>query len=437
MTGTRTTCLATIAMACCSSAAVAQIPYERKPINYLTVPVNDPMARLQKKIAAGKATLKSDGKLGYLKSLLKHLDVPISSQGLVYSKTSFQASRISPRTPRAVYFSDDVYVGYVQGSDVLEISAVDPNLGAVFYTLEEKAGKPLFRRRTHECLQCHATSRTEYVPGHLVRSVYPQSNGQPIYSAGTFTTTHSSPLKERWGGWYVTGTHGRQRHLGNITLRDADDARDPHVDKGANITRLKNRFDETAYASRHSDIVALMVMEHQVNMHNLIAKANFQTRIALHDNAVMNKFFKRGADFRSDSTKRRIASAAEKVVRHLLFVDEAKLTAPIAGTSGFQREFESRGSRDKQGRSLRQFDLKTRLFRYPCSYLIDSEAFNSLPGDVKSAIYRRLFEILTGKETGDTYAHLSKADRRAILEILRATKRDLPAYWKPAKRTSR
>ena len=81
---------------------------------------------------------------------------------------------------------------------------------------------------------------------------------------------------------------------------------------------------------------------------------------------------------------------------------------------------------------LRDFDLQTRLFRYPLSYMIYDAAFDALPDLAKERIYQRLLEILTGKDQSEAYARLSAADRRAILEIVRETKRGLPADWSEA-----
>ncbi len=424
--------LAVLVFLSVSTAARGQVSFEEPPIDYLSAPLSDPVAELQKRIDEKTVELEFDEERGYLKSVLEHLGVSTESQVLVFTKTSFQLKRISPRSPRAVYFQDDVYVGWVRGGDVVEISAVDPRQGAVFYTLDqEETARPRFVRRTYECLQCHSSSLTRGVPGHLVRSVYPAPDGRPILKAGTFLTDHTSPLKERWGGWYVTGRHGAQRHLGNLLVRGADDPETVDTDAGANVTDLGGWFEGDDYLSPHSDIAALMVLEHQTQLHNLITRANFLTRITLNDEKVMNDMLERPADHRSESTLRRIASAAEPLVKYLLLSGEAQLTDPISGTSGFAAEFASRGPRDRRGRSLRELDLNTRLFRYPCSYLIYSEAFDELPAPVKDRVYQRLWEVLTGEDRTDDFAHLSPADRQAILEILRDTKPGLPAYWKP------
>lgn len=421
--------LACLALGCCTSA-FAQVDFEQPPIDYLKATPNDVITKLQKKIDTGAVKFTRDDGTGYLKSLLAALEVPVSSQGLVFSKTSFQLRRISPRTPRAIYFGDDVYIGFVRGGDVLELSTVDPELGANFYTLsQDEDDRPQFQRHTYECLQCHGSTMTKGVPGHLVRSVYTAPDGQPILRAGTYLTDHTSPLAERWGGWYVSGKHGAQRHLGNLLVRADDDPRAMNLDRTANVTDLKPYFNPDGYASPHSDLVALMVLEHQTMLHNLITRANFLTRITLRDAAVMNKMSAQPEEHLSESMLRRIDYAAEPVVKYLLFAGEVPLTDPIAGTSAFAEEFAARGPRDTQGRSLREFDLQKRLFKYPCSYLIYSEAFDRLPLPVKERIYVRLGEVLGGQDTGKDYQHLSSADRTAVAAILRETKPEAAKHW--------
>ena len=335
---------------------------------------------LQAKLQSKKAVLRHDDRQGYLRSVLEQLNVPVSSQVLVFSKTSFQRTRIAPDTPRAIYFNDDVYVGFVQGSDVLEFSAVDPELGGTFYLLEQaKTPTPTFLRQTHDCLQCHASGKTLDVPGHLVRSVYPEESGQPAFNAGTFSTSHESPMAERWGGWYVTGTHGKQTHMGNVLVTDREHPEKLDTRAGANLTDLSGKFDTSAYLAPSSDLVALMVLEHQVKMHNLITLANYQAKIAIHYSRAINKALGEPEDAISETTARRFQGPAEDLVKYMLFVDEAPLSEPVRGTTSFAKDFTARGPRDHQGRSLRDFDLKTRLFRYPCSYLIYSKAFDALP----------------------------------------------------------
>ncbi len=410
--------------------AIAQLEFEGAPINYETSPVSDPVAKLQQKLDAGEASLKWDEKHGWLPSVLEQLNVPQSSQLLVFSKTSLQLRRIMPSRPRALYFNDETYIGWVQRGDVVEVSAVDPQQGAIFYTLKQQISEsPKFVRDRGQCLICHASSRTQGVPGHLVRSVYPSRDGQPHFGLGTITTDHSTPFEKRFGGWYVTGTHGEMRHLGNAI---ADDNRADPIDSepGANLESLGRLFRTSSYLQPTSDLVALMLLEHQSQMHNLITRASFEARRAKHHDTVMNAALKRPDDYVSESTGRRIDSAAEKLVEYLLFADEFPLTSPVAGVSGFADEFSKLGPRDGNGRSLRDFDLQARLFRYPCSFLIYSEAFDAMPEPMLDAVYSRLHNILNEKDETSTdapFAHLSRDDRTAIREILAETK---PAFRK-------
>jgi len=404
--------------------------FEQPPVNYSKQQTHDPIARLQKQIDDGKATLEYDERHGYLPAVLKYLNIPVSSQMLVFSKTSFQQPKITPFLPRAIYFGDDAYIGWVQSGDVVEISAVDPTQGAIFYALEQKkVANPKFIRMTDRCLQCHASSLTQGVPGHLVRSVFTDEAGFPVFRAGTFRTDHRSKISNRWGGWYVTGTHGKQRHMGNVMAKDMDEPDKLEIDAGANITDLSQLINVTPYLTPHSDIVALMVMEHQVTMHNLITNANYEGRYALHYAKALNKALERPADYLSPSTLRRIHHAADQLLAYMLFSEEAAITEPIKGTSGFASDFTKAGLRDKKGRSLRDLDMKRRLFKYPCSYLIYSPAFDGLPPQTRKYIYTRLRQILTGQDKSKTFAHLSDADRKAIYEILRDTKKGLPKDW--------
>ena len=323
-----------------------------------------------------------------------------------------------------------MYVGWVPRGDVIEIAAVDPQQGTIFYTLEQQQSGPArFTRQTHNCLVCHASSHTEGVPGLFVRSLFPDRSGQPVLSAGTFRTDYTSPLRERWGGWYVTGTHGAQRHLGNAMLAAGSDPRDLDVESGANVVDLKDRVNLAPYLAPHSDIVALMVLEYQVAMHNRLTAANYSARLTARDAQIMSTALGRRADVESDSTRRRFDAAAENVLDALLLVGEPPLTAPIAGTSSLATDFVQRGPADSQGRSLRQLDLQTRLFRYPCSYLIYSEAFDALPPSVRDRVLRRLWAVLTGDDNSEKFRHLSLSDRADILGILRDTKLGLPDYW--------
>jgi hypothetical protein len=384
-------------------------------ISYSTGPTSDPVSALDAKLESGSASLKHDESTGYLRSVLEALGVPIESQMMVFSQTSFQASQIRMNNPRAIYFSDTVAVGYVHGGTILEVAAQDPRQGVVFYELPQSPTVPPRFRRNNECLACHLSWETLGVPGLMVQSVYPLKD-EYSYVNG-FTTVHGSPLEQRWGGWWVTGDAGGAKHIGNVPVM--------YNDKGSRLpspTRplasVEGLFDLKGYLAPYSDVVALLVMAHQTNMTNLITRTGWEARLA--------------AASPSQDASARVIEAARDLVDYMLFVDEAPLTGPVKGGSGFAESFTAQGPKDGQGRSLRELDLRRRLFKYPCSYMIYTPAFDSLPPAAKNAVYARLWEVLSGRETQPRYRGLTPQDRQAIVSILRETKRDLPDYFQPA-----
>jgi hypothetical protein len=380
-------------------------------------PLRDRLTRLDGQLERGEATLEYREGHGYLPSLLEHLNINVDSQMLVFSKTSFQQAIITPKNPRALYFNDDVSVGTVPGGDVYELLALEPSHGMVFYTLStKKAERPRLERRSAECLFCHAIGN-KGAPSLVVASVFPDKDGSPAYTS-TFigTIDHRTPFDQRWGGWYVTGTHGSQRHMGNAVAVDPFHPLDLDLSHSQNLTTLADKLDVSKYLTGTSDIVALTTLEHQVGAVNRI-------------NATALQYERLKRDGLSDEDWTYLNGEIEDLVGYMLFVDEAPLTEPIKGVSAFTVTFPQRGPRDKRGRSLRDFDLQTRLFRYPMSYMVYSDLFNSLPAPVLDRVYRRLYDVLAGKDTGPKYAALTAANRQAVLEILRDTKPNLPDFW--------
>jgi len=409
-------------------AASAQ-DFEAAPIQYSKRTSTDRVAKLAAELKAGKRKLAHEQGLGYLRSLLKALEVPASSQTLVFSKTSLQRNYIQARTPRALYFNDDTYIGYCQDGDVLEISTVDDDLGAVFYTLPqaelEGDAAPQLTRQTDNCLICHASSATRNVPGHTLRSVYSDSAGYPILSSGTYRTDHTSPFEHRWGGWYVTGTHGELKHIGNYVHRGYGNPERADFSPGWNLTKLAPLLDAKDYLTPHSDIVAHLVLAHQTELHNRITHANFATRQALDYQTNLNRELGLPLDEQRESTTSRIKSACEPLVEYLFYCEEAPLAGKVTGTTDFAKEFAALGPRDKKGRSLRDFDLERRMFKYPLSFLVYSTSFQKLPPEAKRYVYGRMRDVLAGKDDSATFKHLSPDVRRAIGEILSET---LPGF---------
>ena len=412
-----------------STFVQAQLEFERPPIDYHNRETNNPIEEIRAKIASGEVKLRHEETHGYLPHILELLGIDTTSQVLVFSKTSLQLKRITPERPRAIYFDDENYIGYCQYGDVVEIATTDPKLGAMFYTLsQEPEEKPNIIRDRGECLQCHASNRTKTVPGHLVRSVYPNKYGQPEFGRGTFTSDHTTPFSKRFGGWYVTGKHGKMRHMGNQML-ESPQSRDLDREAGANVTDLSEIVDMEPYLEPTSDLIALMLLQHQSQMHNYITLANLETMSALHYNDVMSEAFDRPKDYISGSTKRRIRSVAEKLVKFMLFSGEFELESPVSGTSGFAANFSAREPKDPEGRSFFQLDLDTRMLKYPCSWLVYSDSFDSLPDITYEAIANELYYALKGEDDRGDFVHLSTRQKQDIFEILTATKPKLAKAW--------
>ncbi len=390
------TALAIAAVTWALSVVVAQepldIPLSHPAIRYGQA-TNDPVAALLRQPQA-LARLESADPAGLLEPLLAALSVPAESQMLVFSKGSLQSTRINAGNPRALYFNDAVAVGWVRGG-FIEIASQDPVQGTVFYVAQPGA-RPLIRRADGQCLSCHFSPRSNSVPGMI----------EPI--------GHKRPLEERWGGWYVTGRLGPLTHFGNVDV--ATFLRNPAVRSSERMS-LEKTFDTSGYLAPHSDVVALLVFEHQMQMTNLLTRLGWETRIALQEG-------------RLDRREAALRDRVEQVVDYMLFVDEAPIRSRIEGSTGFGTVFSARSPRDAKGRSLYQLDLATRLLRHPCSYMINSEQYNRLPESARASVYARLWAVLSAVGTDPRYRHLSLADRRAIVEILRATKPDLPGYFR-------
>lgn len=409
--------------------ASGQAPAARTASRADTAVSRDPIAQLQAKLDAGLVTLAHDSVLGYLPALLKALDIPVSSQVLVFSRTSLQTDRITPWSPRALYFNDDVYVGYVLESPFLEIGSVDPVKGGMFYTLsQEPHDRAAFQRESTTCLMCHSSKNaTGGVPGFMVLSTIADRHGYPITGVHDGSTTDVVPIAQRFGGYYVTGSGG---HAGNVyapvlghEVHDKAGYRAKfrvqfeRADSGAAArarTSLAGLFDTTAYLHGQSDVVAIMVLTHQTIVHNLIMAVQEAAREAIIEAQI-------GA-VRYDSLQApvtpRLRGAVDNLTRALLFVKEARLPAPMAGSTTFVQDFGRHAMRDTQGRSLRDFDLQQRLFKYPASFLIYSDAFDALPRMARRAVYARLADFLDGREPSD----LTEAERTAVREILRDTR---------------
>jgi hypothetical protein len=390
---------------------------EHPAIAYAARQGDNPVRRLNDALSAGQAHLEfaRDNGRGYLAAVLGALHIGVESQVLVFSETSKQATHINPTHPRAIYFNDRVAVAWVPGTEILEVATQDAEQGVFFYTLANKtagAGAPQLVRQT-DCLLCHLTWDTLAVPGLTTISTFPMSDDPNAYADGV-VVDHRTPIAERWGGWYVTGRLVPSRHMGNVPVIVPAEALPKTALPAPRLESVAPRLETPdVYPSRHSDVAALMVLNHQTRATNLLTWVGWETRVAIADQKPFD----------------RVDEAVRDLVDYFLFVDEAPISSPIAGASGFAETFAAIGPRDGAGRSLRQLDLTTRLMRYPCSYMIYSEAFDALPAAARERIYARMAKVLSGEDADRRYARLSAADRRAVIDILRATKPGLPSSF--------
>jgi len=381
-------------------------PRDHPAIEYSKARETTVVSALDARLGRGEAKLTFEPVRGYLRSVLDALQIPVESQALVYSETSFQARLISAANPRAVYFNDRVAVGWVRGGSVLEVAAQDPAQGTIFYTVAQtESAEPRFTRNDG-CLSCHLSWETLAVPGPFVLTVMPRANDRE-YANGSHVD-HRTPLEERWGGWYVTGQRVPQS-FANARLIQPSLAKTGPEHVPANRS-LEGAFDLSGYLAPYSDVAALMVLEHQTRAINLITRAGWESRVAA-----------RTGDSGAIPLPPRVDEAVNDLVDYVLFVDEPRLTAPIAGSSGFAEKFAATGPRDQRGRTLRELQLTTRLMRYPLSYMVYSDQFKGLPEPVRDAVWKRIGDVLEGRDKRPKFAHLSSVDRKAIAEILSDT----------------
>lgn len=377
-----------------------ELRYDREfpVIGYSQRTPHDAVSVLAERINNGSVELSFDAQRGYLDALLDALDIDPTSQLLVFSKTSLQVDGVTAATPRAIYFNDDVYVAWVPGADSIELAALDAELGPVFYTLSQ-ASTPVAERHVGLCLSCHDSySMTGGgVPRFITGSGYVGKDGTIVAHEGWILTSDRTPLRSRWGGWYVSGMHGEQTHLGNIAVDSVYDLEDLESLRNGNHLDVAELLDVSAYITDKSDIVALLILEHQVTVQNAIVRLNW--------------------DFRQERE-----FDVEPLVRALLFDGTPALSGPISGTAGFEAVFAARAVEDSRGRSLREFDLESRLFRYPLSYVIHSPAFAALPNEALRAVLFRIESELTGQDAKIEDLPGDAASRAAAWEILLDTR---------------
>ena len=384
--------------------------HEHPAIQYAGRATTDPVAKLNQALEQRGRAFTRDARTGYLLPILDALAISAESQLLVFSKTGVQRAYTGPHTPRALFFNESVVVGYVPEGPAIELAAHDPRQGVVFYTIDQTAAAPLFVRQT-SCLACHVSATTLNVPGMIARSNTVGEDGNLVPRGAANDVTHETPHPDRWGGWFVTSEgiaapYAQRAHAGNITF----------FGRGNTSTQIfvdwmSSSPETRGYLSSASDIAALLVFDHEMRAINLLTRLNWESRIATSDGA-------------SDAA---VHHLVDELVDYFLFVHEAPPSVPLIARKDFAARLEQRTPKDRRGRSFGQLSLVDRLLRYPCSYMVYSDAFEALPAEVKRAIYRRMRDTLSSTDAPGTLARLGDDDRRAILEILQDTKPDFPA----------
>jgi hypothetical protein len=392
-------------------------------IHYSDPPLHNEIARLQKRLEDGSLKLTPTPEHGYLEAMLEALHINPDSQSLVFSKTSLQVEAISAATPRAVYFNDDTYVAWVQKTGILEIVTMDADRGPVFYTLPAAGSQPNIRREALRCLSCHDTFAESGggVPHFLFESTYEVQGSKLIPDAVARETSDATPIAQRWGGWYITGNDGGAVHLGNIQPPGGTTPVSFDKLRRGSLPSLSSLFDTTAYLRPTSDIVALLVLEHQVTVHNDIVRINYKSRMVFDREQAGDPATMHWAQL-TPTVQTRLDAMLRLLVDGLLMGNAAPLPNRLQGGNAYSGWFQEQGPKDANGRSLRQLDLNSRVFRYPLSFLIYSEGFDALPLAVREHVYAKLARILTASDPGAPYAKLSAADRKDAYDILVATK---------------
>ena len=394
--------------------------YEQPPVSYSATKPSDAVVRLQSRVASGEIKWTGGGRR-IVQRLLQELEIPVESQMLVFSKTSFQRQSISPNHPRAIYFSDTAYVGWVPGS-LIEVTTIDPLLGPVFYSFDPNSAEPQFIR-DNNCMTCHGGLFVRGVPGVFVRSVFTDETGEPLFRFGSEVVDYRTPFTNRWAGWYVTGKHGKALHRGNVFAQDKSGELVVNLKRGANITDLSDFFQTKAYLTSGSDIIALLVFEHQTTMQNALTRASMDCRrmLAYQKNLQFELKEPVTEELTYESVKHVFDAAAQEVLDALLFKDEAQLPDGLVGDESFQNVFCKDAPRSGDAGSLKDFHLAGRLFKNRCSYMIYSECFLSLPVQLKQRLYSRLVHALNPANPDTRYAHLTVEERSRITTILKRT----------------
>ncbi len=389
--------------------------FREPPHSYFEHKPKDRLVRLHEAIAAGKAELDTSSDRAFLVSILKALEIPESSQILVFSATSLQSEIINPRNPRALYFNDDTYLGWVPGGRV-EVAAIDPEMGAMFYVYERfTPGRVPVPERSTRCFACHAGSATQYVPGLIAESVLVSMAGSSLETFRRDEQGHQIPLENRFGGWLLTGNHNLSKHEGNVAGQS----------EAGRVTRFDaspGRFSDLGLHLRStSDILPHLLHEHQLGFENRLFQTSYLLRQRLHE----------GKGRLSPEAAKEIDARAADLARYILFANEAPLPARgIEGDPDFIRDFQANKITTAGGLSLKDFDLRTRLFKHRASYMLYTDSWKEAPREIKDRVYYQMGLGLRETDVAKEFARIPVSERLVIRAILKETVPGLPAWWR-------
>ncbi|MFC5457450.1 hypothetical protein [Prosthecobacter fluviatilis] len=391
------------------------IDFRGPPHNYLEWKPKDRFAELQEKAQKGEVKLDTSNDKAFLTSLLQALDIPVSSQIMVFSASSLQSEIINPRNPRALYFNEDTYLGWVPGG-LVEIIAADPEMGPMFYVFDRlRPGGPVPRvTRSTKCMNCHAGNATRRLPGLIAESLLVSRAGSSLETYRRDVQGHQIPLEDRFGGWHLTGQHNIANHKANVMGI-------PNAGKNEITPVNPGQFsDLSLHLLPTSDILPNLTNEHQMGFENRLVYAIYTVR----------QLKSEGKGMLGAAAKEEIEERAQELARYITFADEAKFPAKgMVGDPAYVQDFLRDRKVSKAGLSLKDLDLKTRMFKHRCSYMLYTDTWKHAPKELKERVYYHMALYL--REQPDAqHAHIPPAERAAIRSILKDTLTDLPVWWR-------
>ena len=391
------------------------IDFKAPPHSYLDWKPKDRFAEFQEKAQKGGVKLDTTNDKAFLTSLLEALNIPISSQILVFSASSLQSEIINPRNPRALYFNEDTYLGWVPGG-LVEIIAADPEMGPMFYVFDRlRPGGPVPNvTRSTKCMNCHAGNATRRLPGLIAESLLVSRAGSSLETFRRDVQGHQIPLELRFGGWHLTGQH-------NIANNKANVMGIPNNGRNEITSVNPGQYsDLSLHLLPTSDILPNLVNEHQMGFENRLVYAIYTVR----------QLKSEGKGMLGASAKAEIEERAQELARYIVFADEAKFPAKgMVGDPAYVQAFLRDRKTSKTGLSLKDLDLKTHMFKHRCSYMLYTDTWKAAPKELKERVYYHMALYL--REQPDAqHAHLAPGERVAIRGILKDTMKDLPAWWR-------